>query len=148
MGLFLTEEVPPRLSPEETVARIKAQGGLVGIPHPFDRQRGALKEAAILGLLPQIDFVEAFNGRIVFASSNQRALHLTQEHGLAPSAGSDAHSPWEVGRAYVEIGEFDGPPSFLEKLREGRIVGSLSSPLVHLWSRWAWLRHKLGWRPV
>ena len=37
IGLFLTEEVPKGLSPEETIARIKSQGGLVGIPHPYGR---------------------------------------------------------------------------------------------------------------
>jgi predicted metal-dependent phosphoesterase TrpH len=148
MGLFLREEVPAGLSPEESVERVKAQGGLVGIPHPFDRQRGALKEEAILRVLPQIDFVETFNARIVFASANRRASLFAQEQGLAASAGSDAHSPWEVGRAHVEMADFDGVQSFLAALRQGRVIGQLSSFLVHFWSRWAWLRHRLGWRPV
>jgi hypothetical protein len=64
------------------------------------------------------------------------------------SAASDAHSPWEVGRSYVEMADFHGPETFLASLQEGRIVGRLSSPLVHLFTRWAWLRRKLGWRPV
>ena len=148
LGLFLSEEVPPRLSPEETVARIKAQGGLVGVPHPFDRARYALRHDAMLRLVRQIDFIEAFNARIVFPRDNAKARRFAQENGLAMSAASDSHSPWEIGRAYVEIADFQGPESFLAALREGRIVGRLSSPLVHLWTRWASLRRKLGWRPV
>jgi len=148
LGLFLTEEVPRGLPPAEAVARVKTQGGLVGIPHPYDSLRYALRHQAILALLPEIDFIEAFNARIVFKQGNLKARRFAQEHGLAMSAASDAHSPWEIGRAYVEMGEFEGSQSFLERLREGRIVGSLSSPLVHFWSRWSWLRRKLGWRPV
>jgi predicted metal-dependent phosphoesterase TrpH len=148
MGLFLTEEVPARLSPEESMRRVKDQGGLVGIPHPFDRLRIALAYEDMLRLLPEIDFIEVFNARIVFLGDNRKAQRFAQEHGLAVSAASDAHSSWEVGRSYVEMADFEGPEEFLASLREGRIVGRLSSPLVHLFTRWAWLRRKLGWRPV
>lgn len=148
LGLFLTEEVPPGLSPEETVQRIIEQGGLVGIPHPFDRFRGALEYEAMRQLAAHIHFIEAFNARTTFPGDNGRALRYAQGNGLPVTAGSDAHSPWEVGRAYVEMSPFDGPQSFLAALRTGRIVGQLSNPLVHLASRWAWLRRQLGWRPI
>lgn len=146
IGLFLTEEVPGGLSPEETVERIKAQGGLVAIPHPFD-WRG-LRPGALARILPQVEIVEGFNARICRQKLNSRALAFAREHGLAVSAGSDAHSPGEVGGAYVEMEEFSGPREFLQALREGRIVGRLSSPLVHLLSTWAKLQRRLGWRPV
>jgi len=147
IGLFLTEEVPGGLSPDETVERIKAQGGLVGVPHPFDRLRSALRHEEMVRLRDKIDFVEALNARIVFASDNGRARRFAEANGLPMSAGSDAHSPWEVGRAYVELPEFDGSEGFLPALMEGRLVGRLSSPLVHMLSRYAVLRRKLGWRP-
>jgi len=148
MGLFLTQEVPRGLSAEETVARIKAQGGLVGVPHPFDRFRQGLGEGVMLRLLPQIDFIEAFNARVMRADATRQAERFARERGLALSAGSDAHSPGEVGIAYAEMAEFDGAQSFLEALRQGRPVGRLSGWWVHLWSRWASLRHRLGWRPA
>lgn len=147
MGLFLTEEVPGGLSPDETIERVKAQGGLVGVPHPFDRLRSALRHEETVRWREKIDFVEALNARIVFASDNGRARRFAEANGLPISAGSDAHSPGEVGRAYVEMREFDGPQGFLAALREGRLAGRLSSPLIHMVSRYAALRRKLGWRP-
>jgi predicted metal-dependent phosphoesterase TrpH len=149
MGLFLQEKVPAGLSPEETVQRIREQGGLVCIPHPFDRfRRERLAEAALMRILPQVDIIEAFNSRTTSRGDNEHAARFAQEHGLAMSAGSDAHSVRELGRACVEMPDFEGPRGFLQALGEGRIVGRLSSPLVHLWSRWAWLRRRLGWRPT
>jgi predicted metal-dependent phosphoesterase TrpH len=149
IGFFLREEVPAGLSPEETVRRIKEQGGLVCIPHPFDRFRGErLAEAALMRILPQVDIIEALNARTTFRTDNEHAARFAQEHGLAMSAGSDAHSARELGRACVEMPDFEGPQEFLQALRQGRIVGRLSSPLMHLLSRWAWLRRRLGWRPT
>jgi len=148
LGLFLSEEVPPGLPPEETVRRITEQGGLVGIPHPFDRFRSALDYEAMRRLAPRIHFIEVFNARTTFPGDNGRALRYARDNGLPVTAVSDAHSPWEVGRAYVEMPPFDGPDSFLAALRHGHIVGQRSNPLVHLASRWAGLRRRLGWRPV
>jgi predicted metal-dependent phosphoesterase TrpH len=148
MGLFLNDEVPKGLSARETVERIKEQGGLVGVPHPYDWGRYALRQEEMADLVDEIDFIEALNARIVFRSHNGKAADFAAEHGLAMSAGSDAHSGLEIGRAYVEIGEFDGPQEFLAVLRDGKLGGGLSSPLVHLISRYAALRRRLGWRPV
>lgn len=147
LALFLTEEVPRGLSPEETIDRVKAQGGLVGVPHPFDYLRSALRPEAMTRLIDRIDFIEALNARMVFASHNGRALALAQARRLPMSAGSDAHSRWEVGSAYVEMPDFTGPGDFLERLRSGKLVGRLSSPLIHLFSRYAAVRARLGWRP-
>lgn len=148
LGLFLTEQVPRDLPALETIELIKAQGGLVGVPHPLDHLRSALRYEVMVELIQQIDFIEALNARIVFPSHNRRALELARKHGLAASAGSDAHSPWEVGRAYVEMRDFDGPGDFLEALRSGRLAGSLSSPLVHMISRYAVVKRWLGRNPA
>jgi hypothetical protein len=143
IGLFLKEAIPPGLSPEETVRRIKEQGGLVCLPHPFDRmRREPLRSAARENILSSIDIVEAFNSRTTFAADNTRARRFAEANGLAMSAGSDAHSLWEVGSAYVEMAEFETPQQFLEALRQGKIVGRRSVPLVHLISAWAKLRHR------
>ncbi len=148
IGLFLKEEIPAGLSPEETVRQIKEQGGLVCLPHPFDRvRREPLRSAARERILSEIDIVEAFNARVTFAADNAQARRFAEALGLPMSAGSDAHSLLEVGSAYVEMAEFETPQEFLEALRRGRIVGHRSVPLVHLASTWAKLRRRAeAWR--
>lgn len=141
IGYFLSELVPKGLSPEETVKRIKGQGGLVGIPHPFDTMRtGSRIQTPALDRIVQagmVDILEVFNSRAVKAEDNERALAYAQEHGLAMSGGSDAHTLVEVGRAYAEIAPFNTPQEFLANLRVGTVHGELSSRLIHLGSTWA-----------
>ena len=137
MGLFLTEEVPKGLSPEETIARIRKQGGLVAIPHPFGRCLLQNSNKLLSGeTLSQVDIIEVFNSRSPFNSS-AKARSLASKYGLAASAGSDAHTLAEIGRTYVEMPEFSGPSDFLDSLSQGTIFGRRSSPLVHLASTWA-----------
>lgn len=134
LGFFLQEAVPPGLSALETVRAIKAQGGLVALPHPFDRFRRPVRAEALPEILPQVDIVEVFNARTTLQRDNQRARAFAQQHGLAMSAASDAHTPWEVGTVWVEMPQFDGPQSFLAALRQGAIHGRPSAKLVHLFS--------------
>ncbi|MFQ5944643.1 MAG: PHP domain-containing protein [Anaerolineae bacterium] len=144
LGLFLSEEIPRGLGLRETVDRIHQQGGIAGAPHPFDRiRRSALGERALGEILDKLDYLEVFNARCLFAWDNSRALALALERGIPMSAGSDAHTLGELGQAYLEVGPFTGPEEFLERLREGRIQGTLSSPLVHLASSWAKARSRL-----
>ena len=147
IGLFLEKEVPRDLTASETIERVKSQGGLVGVPHPFDHLRLALREVEMRTLIGQIDFIETLNARMVFPSHNDRARAFALEHDKPMSAGSDAHSPWEVGRVYAEMRPFHSTQEFLANLRQGRLCGKLSTPLVHLISRYAKLRRRLGWRP-
>jgi predicted metal-dependent phosphoesterase TrpH len=141
IGYFLTELVPKGLSPEETAKRIKAQGGLVAIPHPFDTlrtssriQTPALERLVAAGL---VDILEVLNARSIDPEDNKKAHEYAVSHGLVMSAGSDAHSLMEVGRAYVEVPPFDGPQQFLQALREGTVHGTESSKLIHMSSTWA-----------
>lgn len=137
IGLFLSEEIPKGLSPQETVARIKAQGGLVYLPHPVDRLRqGALLPAAREAIWDQIDIVEVFNARCLFPGDNDRALALARQRGAVMGAGSDAHTLGEFGSTYVEVAGTPAdrldPADLLARLRQGRVVGHLASPLVHV----------------
>lgn len=133
-GLFLSDEIPEGLSPMETVERIKTQGGLVSIPHPFDRMRRSVITAqALEEILPSADIIEAFNARNTFASANDQAKTLAQEQGLLMSAVSDAHTLLELGRTYIEMPEFDGTPEgFKGSLRQGKLVTRRITPLIHL----------------
>jgi len=133
MGLFLSDEIPSNLSLEETLNRIKAQGGLVCIPHPYDRFRqSALKRNAFKRIMPSVDIVEVLNARNLTPGSEARAKKLMLKHGKLASAGSDAHSIMEIGNAYIEMPEFVDKDEFLESLAQGEIKGHRSSPLVHL----------------
>lgn len=148
VGLFLSEDVPPGLSLEETIEHIRAQGGLVCLPHPLDRFRGGVGREALLRVVEKVDIVEAMNARTTMSRDNEEARRLAEERGLALASVSDAHSPRELGRAWVEMRGFQGPQEFLQALREGRLVGKPSNPLVHLISRYAAVRRRLGWRPA
>ncbi len=145
IGLFLSEAVPPDLTPEETVERIEAQGGIVYVPHPFDRIRPShLKAAALLRVLPSVDAVEVINSRTTLPWDNWRAERFARKHALPRGAGSDAHLPREIGQAWVEVPAFTGPSEFLISLRQGRAIGRLSTPLVHVATRLVKLRRR--WR--
>ncbi len=144
MGLFLKAEIPQGLSAEETIARVKSQGGLVSIPHPFGRS--PLQKAKKLlteEVLSQVDIIEAFNSRSPFHISSAKVQNLALKYRLAVSAGSDAHTLGEIGRAYVEMPEFNSPTDFLLSLSQGRISGRKSSPLVHLGTTWVKIRKQL-----
>ena len=144
IAYFVEEEVPKRLSLQEAIARVREQGGVVGIPHPLDRlRREALGRANLLTIIEQVDLLEVFNARTVFSSDNRRALDLARERGLLASAGSDAHIACEIGHAYVEMPVFDDKDGFLRSLAQGQIVGHLTSPLIHVISTWAKLIKKL-----
>jgi len=144
IAYFVEEEVPKRLSLQEAIARVRGQGGVVGVPHPLDRlRREALGRANLLTVIEQVDLLEVFNARTVFSSDNRRALDLARERGLLASAGSDAHIACEIGHAYVEMPVFDDKDGFLRSLAQGQIVGHLTSPLIHVISTWAKLIKKL-----
>jgi predicted metal-dependent phosphoesterase TrpH len=125
IGLFLTERVPFGTPPAEAARKIREQGGLVYVPHPFDPMRRNLAEAALLQLASAglVDAVEVLNAKTSLASLNQRAAEFAHRHGLAAGAGSDAHVPDALGAAYVEMPDFDGPADFLAKLAEAIVVG-------------------------
>lgn len=136
IGLWLTGHIPPGGTFRETAAAIRAQGGVVYVPHPFDPRRGT--DEAFLGTVADcIDAVEGFNARIHTASRNEQAVAWAERHDLPVGAGSDAHTLAEIGRARVRLPPFDGPESFLSSLHGGTIEGRASSPLVHLASTWA-----------
>lgn len=135
IGLFLGECIPRGLSPEETVERIKAQGGLVLIPHGFDPlKRHRLKPEALARIAGDVDIVETFNARISRPRWNRAAAVWADERGLLKSAGSDAHTSADVGAAWVEVPDrpIHSPADLLEALRLGTVSGRWTHPLLAL----------------
>jgi predicted metal-dependent phosphoesterase TrpH len=124
IGLFLAERIPYVLPLAEVTGMIRAQGGLVYLPHPFDRGRSSLHEAAgRLCAAGLADVVEVFNAKIEDQALNHQAAQLAARYGLPAAAGSDAHDPDGIGAAYLDMPEFDGPASFLAALHEAAITG-------------------------
>ena len=122
IGLFLKERIPYLLSPEDTIRRIKKQGGLVYIPHPFIPFMANCLGEELYEFSKEIDIVEVFNARSFFRRSGERASQFAQDNGIVTAAGSDAHFASEIGNAYMELEEFNGPQEFLRKLREAKAI--------------------------
>ena len=151
IAYFMSEEVPMGLPARQAIARVRDQGGIVGVSHPADRLR---KEAMGLdrleAIVDRVDALEVFNARCVYRSDNIAARDFAARHGKLGFAGSDAHTLAEIGRATVTLDAFDSPQSFLESLRTARLNTRLSSPLIHFASTWAkWMRRlKIVPRPA
>lgn len=134
IGLFLSAQIPPGLSLTETIAAIREQGGVVYVPHPFDRFRARVIEPeALISIESEIDVLEVLNARNWTADGNRRARVFAAERHLLQGAGSDAHSRQEVGNAYVVMRSFETAQEFLERLCKARIEGCRTSPFLRLW---------------
>jgi predicted metal-dependent phosphoesterase TrpH len=145
MGMFLEETIPSGISVEETISRIRAQGGLVCIPHPFDTfRKSAMKGHILEEIADQIDILEVLNARGILARDSKKAEAFAAKHGLVRSAGSDAHTLREIGNAYVEMPEFEGKDDFLAALKKGKISGHRSNPLIHFASLFNRIKSKMG----
>jgi predicted metal-dependent phosphoesterase TrpH len=145
LALFVKERVPPDLPVVETIDRIHDQGGLAGAAHPLDRLRSeAMGREKFRAIHAYLDFVEIFNARVTFSADNRLAREMAVRWGLPGSAGSDAHAPLEVGRAYVEMPCFEGPQDFIDCLAQAQVGGRLSNPFVHLISVYAKWRARWG----
>jgi len=133
IGLFLKEKVPAGMSPKETVAAIKEQGGLVLLPHGFDPlKRWRLQPAALETIEDEIDIVETFNARISQLRWNQAAVEWSKVHRRPMSAGSDAHTLADIGSAWVEVPvrQVKTPQDLLTALESGVPVGEWTHPVI------------------
>jgi predicted metal-dependent phosphoesterase TrpH len=130
IGLFLSERVPFGISPREAAERIRAQGGVVYVPHPFDPMRRNLATAALEDLAGAglVDGIEVWNAKTSLRSLQEQAADFAASHGLLTGAGSDAHVPDALGAAFVEMPDFDCPREFLDALARAEVVG-------HHWDR-------------
>jgi hypothetical protein len=148
LGYFMTEEVPAGLSPLETIERLRRQAAVISVSHPFDHtRRGAWQIERLRAILPLVDAIETFNARAYSDRPNRKAEALAREVGLPGLAGSDAHAPFELGRGLTRLPQFHDADSFRRALRGAQLLRRRSPPWVHLASRYAVWRKRLGWRP-
>ncbi len=129
IGLFIQEKIPRGLSLEETIAEIKRQGGVVYVPHPFDRMHSVPDYDNLLRVIADIDAIEIFNPRVAIASFNEEAVRFAAKYGITAGAGSDSHVPQGLGSVRIRMRDFDGPEEFLHSLREADIIRKPSSLL-------------------
>ena len=131
IGLFLRQEIPRGMSFGETIAAIRAQGGLVYLPHPFDRMHAIPEPATLHRHLAEIDVFEVYNARLLFEAYNEEALRFARKYNLTPGAGSDAHVLAGVGTGAVRMRRFSGPEEFLVSLHDAEVLRRPKS-LVYL----------------
>lgn len=137
IAVFLNEVVPPGLSAVETIAAVREQGGLVGVPHPFDRFRGyGHKSGALLDdIADKVDWIESYNARVLGGSANEKAAIFARDHGLPGLAASDSHTVLEVGVAYNGVyGDPSTPEGLLAALGEIDMHPARASFYVRAWT--------------
>jgi predicted metal-dependent phosphoesterase TrpH/glycosyltransferase involved in cell wall biosynthesis len=137
IGLFLTEEIPRGQSFGETVSAIRAQGGIVYLPHPFDRLHAIPEPATLHRHLAEVDVLEVYNARLLFEAYNDEALRFARKYDLAMGAGSDAHVLQGVGTGAVRMRAFEGPEDFLVSLRTAQVLRRPRSLLYLQSLKWA-----------
>jgi predicted metal-dependent phosphoesterase TrpH len=143
IGIFLTERIPRGTPIRQAAERIRAQGGVVYVPHPFDVRRRGGGEVHLRAIQDLVDAVEAHNARTWGEGVNERGEAWARERGIALGAGSDAHTAGEIGTAYVEVPPFEPHrESFLASLRAGRVGARGTSPrVVAAYSAYARVHH-------
>ncbi len=123
---FLCEDICARLKKDESglyhwrdvCNTAHDMGALVFLAHPFSP-----KKKHPDGLYDTIDGIEAYNARVAHSSiksANSDAVFLAKSLKKPFSAGSDAHSPAEIGTAFFECDLPDtdiASSDFSEKLK-------------------------------
>lgn len=122
IGLFLEEKIPKGMTMAETIAEIRRQGGLVYVPHPFDRFHSVPDYEHLLDIVEEIDILEVFNPRVALTSFNEEAERFARKYRIVPGAGSDSHVAQGLGSVRVRIHDFEGPEEFLEAMRDADIT--------------------------
>jgi hypothetical protein len=129
IGLFLKHKIPRGLSLEETVTEIKRQGGLVYVPHPFDRMHAVPDYEHLLRVLDEVDAIEVFNPRVAIGAFNDEAARFAAKYRIIAGAGSDSHVAQGLGSVRIQMRDFDGPAEFLQSLADASIATRPSSLL-------------------
>jgi predicted metal-dependent phosphoesterase TrpH len=122
IGLFIEERIPRGLTLAETIAEIKRQGGVVYVPHPFDRMHAVPDYEHLLGVLEEVDAIEVFNPRVAIGAFNEEAARFAAKYRIPAGAGSDSHVAQGLGSVRVRMHDFEGPQEFLQSLRDAEIV--------------------------
>jgi PHP domain/Glycosyltransferase Family 4 len=129
IGLFIKEKIPRGMTLKETIAEIKRQGGIVYVPHPFDRMHSVPDYENLLKVLDEVDAIEVFNPRVAISAFNDEAVRFAAKYRVTAGAGSDSHVAQGLGSVRIRMRDFDGPQEFLQSLRDAEILTRPSSLL-------------------
>jgi predicted metal-dependent phosphoesterase TrpH/glycosyltransferase involved in cell wall biosynthesis len=129
IGLFIEEKIPRGLTLQETITEIRRQGGLVYVPHPFDRMHAVPDYEHLLDVVEDLDAIEVFNPRVAFSAFNEEAARFAAKYRIVAGAGSDSHVAQGLGSVKIRMREFDGPEEFIASLRDADIVRKKQSLL-------------------
>jgi predicted metal-dependent phosphoesterase TrpH len=129
IGLFIEEKIPRGMTLQETIAEINRQGGLVYVPHPFDRMHSVPDYEHLLAVIDDVDAIEVFNPRIAISEFNEEAVRFAAKYRIPAGAGSDAHVPQGLGSVRIRMRDFNGRDEFLESLRDADIIRNPASLL-------------------
>lgn len=145
LAAFVQELVPRGLPPLEAIQRLREQGAFISVSHPFDRLRsGAWKPDDLKAIAPLVDAIETFNARCLFPQFNRRAAQFAQTNNLSGTAGSDAHTLVELGRAAMLLPNFEDAEGLRAALPEADFDVRSSGLLARLGSRYAALSNKIN----
>lgn len=144
LGYFMSEWIPPGLEPLETIDRLRDQNAVISIPHPLDPFRSKdWSQDDLEALVPYVDALETFNARCLGNKPNLEAAFFAIEHGLLMTAGSDAHTLDELGKATLVMPDFSDAEIFKAALSHAEQITELSPFYTHLFSSFAKLNKKL-----
>jgi predicted metal-dependent phosphoesterase TrpH len=145
LAYFVRESIPAGLTPDETIRRLRDQGAVISVSHPYDRLRkGAWKEDDLLKIVDKVDALEIFNSRCIYAEDNAKALAFAKAHNKPGTVGSDGHITYEYGHATLHMQPFEGPGDFFEALKTATPETRVSPAWVHLFSSYAKFLRKRG----
>jgi len=139
LAVYVSEEIPPNLTPLETIERLREQNAFISVSHPCDALRkGSWSINALLEIIPYVDAIETFNARCMFPWYNWRAEKIAKEHNIPGTQGSDGHAAFEIGRGSLLLPSFENSETLKESLQKAVSPPlMLSSPFVHFTSRYA-----------
>ena len=129
IGLFIEDKIPRGMTLRETIDAIRGQGGLVYVPHPFDRMHSVPDYEHLLDVVEELDAIEVFNPRVAFSAFNEEAARFAAKYRIVAGAGSDSHVAQGLGSVKIRMRDFEGPEEFLESLRDADIVRKRQSLL-------------------
>ncbi len=146
VGLFLREVIKPGLTPQETIKRIKEQGGIVYIPHPFETIRKGMHPAVLDELVDHVDIIEVCNGRAFFQNKSEQAVVWTRINGKIGAASSDAHGFQGLGSTYTSVAKLPTRETLLGLMDNGIPMTGRPSVRALLYPKLNRLRKKMKTR--
>ncbi|MDD5013313.1 MAG: PHP domain-containing protein [Candidatus Pacebacteria bacterium] len=101
LAYFINKEIDPKgKTGEEIIKEIHSQGGIAIIAHPYHRKKPFKLLEKYIKI---VDGIEVFNSRSQTKNGNKKSFLLLEKYDLPFVAGSDSHTLWEIGNAYIEI---------------------------------------------